>query len=587
MSFRASLVDDFIAEGTISALVDTRVFDMFFEFEDFLNSKANAISSFPAITIESDTGETENNLDSHDNLIHETLSITIYQQVNLQKLRSRQQTVRNKERDTKRQVDTVADAITAYILDKRGVIDAAYYIRSSHISSDSDGVFETEGNREIVTRELSYVVTYSNIIPVSVNTAIPVVTGDVAVDDLLTTTNGTWTNSPISFTYRWLRDDVAISGATSQTYTIVSADEETEIKSEVKAVNAGGSSLPAESVGTEIPASGFNMTVDTTQAGSASDTMILPYAGGNTTDWGDGTINTSNTHTYAVGGVKSISIAGVVTGFRFANGGDKSKLITVPNTGELVIDNSAMFQGCGNLTDWVNNSGVLVTTTSMLNMFHNCGSLTSLDVSSFDTSLVVNMISMFSGCSSLTSLTGVEDFDTSLVTNMGSMFSGCSSLTALDVSSWVTPLVTNTSNMFNGCSSLTALDLSSFNTSLVTNMSNMFRGCVSLTSLDLSSFDTSLVTNMDSMFIASTSLTSLIGVEDFDITSVTNMSNFLTTVTLPTAQYSELLVNYEALKNGNTFNFHGGSSKYTAGAAATARTDWIASGVTITDGGQE
>jgi len=86
-----------------------------------------------------------------------------------------------------------------------------------------------------------------------VNTAIPVVTGDVAVDDLLTTTTGTWDNGPTSFTYRWLRDDVVISGATSQTYTIVSADEETTIKSEVTAINPGGSSLPAESVGTAIP----------------------------------------------------------------------------------------------------------------------------------------------------------------------------------------------------------------------------------------------------------------------------------------------------------------------------------------------
>jgi hypothetical protein len=87
MSFRAALVDDFKAESTISTLVSDRVFDMFYEFEDLLNRKANSINKFPAITIESDTGDTENNLDSHDNLIFETLTITAYQQIHLRAAR--------------------------------------------------------------------------------------------------------------------------------------------------------------------------------------------------------------------------------------------------------------------------------------------------------------------------------------------------------------------------------------------------------------------------------------------------------------------------------------------------------------------
>jgi len=278
MSFRASLVDDFIAESTINALVDTRVFDMFFEFEDFLNSKANAVSSFPAITIESDTGDTENNLDSHDNLIHETLSITIYQQVNLQKLRAKNPTVRNKERDTKRQVDTVADAVEAYILDKRGVIDT-FFLRRSHISNDSDGVFETEGNREIVTREISYVVTYSKISAVPVNITVPVVTGDIEEGDLLTTSNGTWTNSPTSFTYKWLRDDVVISGATASTYTIVAADLGTTLKSQVIATDGGLPSLPAESIGTVIATIPIN-TVLPLVSGDAEEGSTLTTTNG-------------------------------------------------------------------------------------------------------------------------------------------------------------------------------------------------------------------------------------------------------------------------------------------------------------------
>jgi len=161
MSLRASLVDAFIAEATISALVSDRVFDIFYDFEDLLNSRANRVSKFPAITIESDGSEDENNLDSHDNLSRETFTITCYQQVNLSKLRSRSSSVRTKERNILRQVDILGDAVNAFIKDKRGVVDT-YYLRSSHISSDTDDVFETEDNREIITRVLTYNVGYSN-----------------------------------------------------------------------------------------------------------------------------------------------------------------------------------------------------------------------------------------------------------------------------------------------------------------------------------------------------------------------------------------------------------------------------------------
>lgn len=77
------------------------------------------------------------------------------------------------------------------------------------------------------------------------NTVAPAVTSDDAGDyytgRLLTTTNGAWTGSPTGYTYQWQRDTVNISGATSQTYTLVAADEGTSIRCVVTATNAGGS----------------------------------------------------------------------------------------------------------------------------------------------------------------------------------------------------------------------------------------------------------------------------------------------------------------------------------------------------------
>ena len=270
--------------------------------------------------------------------------------------------------------------------------------------------------------------------------------------------------------------------------------------------------------------------------GSATKTIVLPMTAGVRVNWGDGTADNLNTHIYATGGIKTISIADAVTGWRFNNGGDKAKLLTVESTGLLDIDDFLMFFGCSNMTDFVLSATSTYSTTTLTSMFRDCSSLINLDISFMDT-------------------TGV--------TTMGSMFSNCSSLLSLDVSNFNTSSVIGTgfNSTFSGCSSLTALDVSSFDTSGVAGMNGFFRDCSSI-------------------------VVGITGIEDLDITLVTDMANFLFAVTLPTAQYSELLVNYEAQSVQDTVTFSGGSSKYSAGAAATARQDLIDDHTwTITDGG--
>lgn len=55
------------------------------------------------------------------------------------------------------------------------------------------------------------------------NTALPAVTGTAQVGQTLTTTNGTWLNSP-TFTRQWYANGVAIAGATALTYVVQAAD---------------------------------------------------------------------------------------------------------------------------------------------------------------------------------------------------------------------------------------------------------------------------------------------------------------------------------------------------------------------------
>lgn len=80
-----------------------------------------------------------------------------------------------------------------------------------------------------------------------VNTVAPLVSGTPNVGLTLSTTNGTWTNSPTGYAYQWQRDGVDIGGANANTYTQVSADIGAMIRCEVIASNAFGSSSPSVS----------------------------------------------------------------------------------------------------------------------------------------------------------------------------------------------------------------------------------------------------------------------------------------------------------------------------------------------------
>jgi hypothetical protein len=63
------------------------------------------------------------------------------------------------------------------------------------------------------------------------------------------TDDGTWDNSPTSFTYQWYRDATPISGETLSQYILAAADADKYISCEVTAINAGGSATePSDSI---------------------------------------------------------------------------------------------------------------------------------------------------------------------------------------------------------------------------------------------------------------------------------------------------------------------------------------------------
>ena len=369
------------------------------------------------------------------------------------------------------------------------------------------------------------------------------------------------------------------------------------------------------------------IVVDTTKAGSASNTFVLPIIKDTTETvkiyWGDGTnstgVNGNNTHVYAASGIYTVKIESrLFGGIYFNNLGDKAKITKIANYGQGVSRlNIGSFYGCSSLLsidigNIVSNGvsasnqyrGTALTTVPLFNlssvtnasaMFAYCAALTTVPL--FDLSSVTNAGSMFYQCSNITT---VPLFDLSKVTNASYMFLGCTPLTVIpffDLSNLINatgmfaycaalttvPLfdlssVTNAGSMFYQCSNITTVPL--FDLSKVTNASYMFYQCSNITTVPL--FDLSKVTDASYMFYQCSKLTT---VPLLNLSSCTNASNMFSGVTLTTQSYSDFLVNLATLSLKSGVSFHGGNSKYNP-AAAIARAYLISNfGWTITDGG--
>ena len=79
------------------------------------------------------------------------------------------------------------------------------------------------------------------------NTSLPSISGSARDGSILTASQGSWTNSPTSFSYQWLRCDSQggscgnISGANSKQYTVQTADVGSRLRVAVTATNKDGS----------------------------------------------------------------------------------------------------------------------------------------------------------------------------------------------------------------------------------------------------------------------------------------------------------------------------------------------------------
>lgn len=344
----------------------------------------------------------------------------------------------------------------------------------------------------------------------------------------------------------------------------------------------------------------FAITVDSSKAGSADGSFVVPSSNTNySLTWvkADDPNVTGSAHVqsasyeivFGATGIYNVYIdpINVLIGvndfdrFIFNNTGDKNKLLSLEQWGATQwYSVSAMFNGCVELgpTSSIDKPDLSqLVTTIAFSMFGGCSKATP-NTTGWDVSTITSMLYMFVNCT--VANPDVRDWDVSNVTDFGLMFQSCPAATP-DVSLWDVAKGTSFSNMFY-LAVLATPDVAGWITTSVNRMANMFRGCVNANP-DISGFSMGLVTTTANM---------LNGVTNFDrdlsgwnVESLIDATGMLTGVTLSTANYNALLNgwNNQDLQPGVVF--HAGNSIYSVASEAAHDLIDSADGWDIIDGG--
>jgi hypothetical protein len=307
---------------------------------------------------------------------------------------------------------------------------------------------------------------------------------------------------------------------------------------------------------------GFTITVDTTLVGSASDTFIIPKPGSGvynyTVNWGDGNIetnvlNTDHSHTYSVGGIYTIQIFGTFPQIRFNNLGDRLKLLSIDNWGNIAWSSmDRAFFGCEVMIIPARDAPDLSGVTTLMEMLRKCMKFNQ----------------------------PINHWDVSMIQIFGSIFRDCDLFNQL-LNLWVTSSGTDFSNFLRNCGAYNQ-PLNSLDTSSATTLAQFLRNCT-VFNQPLNLLDTSLVTTMVRMIENCPAFDQDLG--SLNITSLTTADMMLLSSTLSTANYNSLLTGWEGQVELTSVVFGGGNATH-SGAGTTARGVLVGTSLwTITDNG--
>ena len=195
--------------------------------------------------------------------------------------------------------------------------------------------------------------TYGYSPPTPANSAAPTISGTTTFGQVLTSTTGTWSNSPSSYGYQWSRSATSggsytnISGAINSTHNLVAADVGQYLKVTVTATNGSGSAT-ATSVATAQIAKAtptFSSWTNVTKTfGDANYTVTAPSVTGSLAgSFGYSSSNTgvisisSSTFTVAGGGSTTITANFTPTDTANYNSASTTNTVTVNKASQSAI----------------------------------------------------------------------------------------------------------------------------------------------------------------------------------------------------------------------------------------------------------
>ncbi len=135
-------------------------------------------------------------------------------------------------------------------------------------------------------------------------------TGTASVGATLSTTDGTWANTPSSYTYQWQRAGVNIGSATASTYLLIGADTGSTIRCVVTATNAAGSTPANSNATSAVVQTGKTATFE---AGVDGNTITTGAGEASADAWNGVSIGASTTLTYSSTQKAHGSLAGKFT----------------------------------------------------------------------------------------------------------------------------------------------------------------------------------------------------------------------------------------------------------------------------------
>ena len=232
--------------------------------------------------------------------------------------------------------------------------------------------------------------------------------------------------------------------------------------------------------------------------------LYITLGGTYTVDWGDGTVETSqsgiNSHRYNNPGNYSIAISGGPGSITFDRSSPLAKeilkeFVSIDQWGDIRWTSmDGMFWDASNMTYDATDAPDLSSGPSMANMFRDASSFDG-NLSGWDVSSVRDMNSMFHSASSFDG--NLSGWDVSSVRDMNSMFHSASSFDG-NLSGWDVSSVRDMNSMFHSASSFDG-NLSGWDVSSVRDMNSMFHSASSFDG-NLSGWDVSSVTEMGGMF---------------------------------------------------------------------------------------